>query len=264
MTRRASYLLKILSRPVRDIRIVQRYAVKTDDRVHRRPYLMAHVGEESSLGFARFLSDHQSLSERSGLIHLLSHFLIYISEGRADHMDHAFITVIFSDAGQSQHLIRFYAVPDHYVSVCDDLVFFKTLPDVLRIEEAVESFSVLFRNESVDIFSERLKIREHVAFLRQALDLLGRPVAYALILVKIDIEHAPVVRSHRSDHPVEAGTLALLVQKFVLQSEPLLHLFLAGSGLRAAPRLSDQVNKTEQKSQYDEQHLDQAPHRKAS
>ena len=91
--------------------IVHRDIVQTDDRVHGRADLMAHVGQECRLGFICFLGCAERLRQRLVFCHRLPHFLV--DDGQAEaHCMHDIVVAILrmAHARHTDHFIILFPV----------------------------------------------------------------------------------------------------------------------------------------------------------
>ena len=81
---------------------------------------MAHVGKERGFGFVCFLSYRKRVAERLILCHVLPGFLVNIRKAHTNRMDDVVLPVLrMTDAGHAKHLVGFFPVPVHKVTVAD-------------------------------------------------------------------------------------------------------------------------------------------------
>ena len=135
----AANLLQILPCLRRGIRIVECDIVQTDDGVHRRADLMAHVGEESRLCPARLFRCGQRVAQRKLLRHVLSRLEVHIGKARADVVHRVVLPLSgMAHSGEPDHLIGFLIMPVDFIGIGDDPLGLQSLFDVFRLYELQE------------------------------------------------------------------------------------------------------------------------------
>ena len=179
---------------LRCLGIVHRDIIKTDDSIHRRSNLMAHVGQECSLRLVRLLGRLECITQCLLLCHVLSHFGIDYGKAQTDGMN----TVIFTffDVAYTcdpDHLVIFSAVTFSEITVSEDGFFREALTDILRIYELQESFAVTLFNGIFRIPDKTVVEREFYSFFCLIIILRISSVADALVLVEIDIVDTAVI-----------------------------------------------------------------------
>ena len=229
MLRAAADFFQILPGFSRKALIPQRQAVQADDRVHRRPDLMAHIGQKRCFGLVGLFRRGQRLRERLVLFHGVPHLRVDHGQPQPDGV-HDMVVPVFRvpHAGHPDHLVVFLSAPLRQIAVGDDQVILQRLAHIIRINKLQESFPVSFRNSVMRVPGKALQVRE-VDTLRRLLRIRRvRPVAHRVVLVQVDVINAAVIRCQRGNHPVLLLPAALLFQKLFLQSKPVLQFLLFG------------------------------------
>ena len=112
-----------------------------------------------------------------------------------------------SDARGADHFIILAPVAPRQVTVGDDGFGHKAGADIVRVDESHETVPVHLRDAVIGIPGKALEIRE-VDARPGLLMILGIvAVADAVVLVKIDIVDAAIIRGHGGDHAVGLGLL---------------------------------------------------------
>ena len=122
--------------------------IQTDDGVHGGTDFVAHVGKERGFGFVCFLSYRKRVAERLILCHVLPGFLVNIRKAHTNRMDDVVLPVLrMTDAGHANHLVGFFPVPVHKVTVADYETFFQRRPYGFRVNKVQETFPVTVCNK---------------------------------------------------------------------------------------------------------------------
>ncbi len=73
-------LLEIFFHPLPVINMLHRQRSESYDRIHRRPDIVRHIGEEYALGLARPVGLHQRILQVASLLHLIADFFIHTAD----------------------------------------------------------------------------------------------------------------------------------------------------------------------------------------
>ena len=103
----AADLFKVFARAVVERFILERKAVKSDYRVHRRAYLVAHVRQESGFCSARFLSRHKRVAEHAVALEVAPGFGVDIRKAESYGVHDTVVPVLFAaNAGNADHSVK--------------------------------------------------------------------------------------------------------------------------------------------------------------
>ena len=103
--------------------VVESDAVQTDDGVHRRPDLMAHIGQERRLRLIGFFCLSQSLVECLVPIQCFPGLFIYVGESHAYRVDEIILPVFrVTDPRHPKEFIGFHPVIFHQIPAGDDQI----------------------------------------------------------------------------------------------------------------------------------------------
>ena len=117
----SAYFLQVFPRFARKRIAAQRQAVQSDDRVHGRADLVAHVRQESRLGLVGFFRCGKRFAERLVLGHCLAHFGVDDRKAEANRVHDMVLAVLHvAHAGHPDHLVVLAAIAFCQVAICDD------------------------------------------------------------------------------------------------------------------------------------------------
>ena len=165
--RRGSDLFQMLPRLWGDRRIIERNIVQADDGIHRSTDLMAHIGQERSLGFIRRFRCSQGLMQSLVLLHGLACLQIHIHKAGSNRMDLMIPAVLrMAHAGESNLFPEISVMPTDQITIRDDTLLLKLGSDILRLNETKEFLQVLLANVLPGIGSHGSQIRESLSHLK--------------------------------------------------------------------------------------------------
>ena len=158
---RGADLAEILFCLLRSLRIIHCQIIEAYDRVHRRPYLMAHVGEESALGEVSLLRIDKSIAESLTLRKSPSRLGVHIGKTRPDMVDVIVDSPVRAcDARESDDLVGLSSVTFDHVCIGNDSLSGQPLSDGFRLYESEKVLPVLFGYILIGISSNRFQIRK--------------------------------------------------------------------------------------------------------
>ena len=229
-------LFQVLPGLVRQSRIVQGNFIQPDDRVHRRPDLMAHVGQEGGLRPVRLLGCRKGLRQGFILFYGSADLGVRIREAGA-YMVHSvsFRMLCVLHSGKTHGFVGSCSMPAHHISIGDDVTFPESFPDRLRPDEPKEFLPVLLRNILVRVSCDGCQIGEALPCLEaRPVQIRMGAVADALIFLQFQIVDAPVIGGQGRDHSVLLLPLPVSLQQFFLQGQFLFQFLPADAsfGLR--------------------------------
>ncbi len=225
--------LQISPRRGRDSRLMESQAVKTDDGVHGRTDLMAHIGEEYGLRLAGLLGGLEGIPQRLALLHGIPHLLVDIREANTQNIDGSLLSSIPSCGSRHlEHLIRLLSSMIHHVAIGNDSFLRQCLPYGNGIDELPESLPEFLCHVMVGIGQEPFLEGEMLSFLRCILNIPVLAITNAFVVAQVHIIDAAVVRGKSCNHAALLGFLLLLLQEFFLQCQLLLHFLLLDTVLR--------------------------------
>ena len=226
-----AYLFEILSGLFFKSIVIEGEPVEPDYSVHRRTDLMAHVGEERSLGLIGLLSDFERLSECLLLHHGFAHLFVDVREAYAGRMDLPVFTVFHvTHARHPEHGVFFRAVTDLQESVGDNRILEQFFTYIVGLYEFHKALAITLMYMIVAELCESLQEWEPLTLDRIVIVGAGREVAYGFIFVHVDIVYTAVIRRQRDHHAVLSLSLFLFLKQTVLQSDAFFHLLLPRLG----------------------------------
>ena len=224
---RAAFL-QIHSDLRRSRRVVQGNAVQTDDRIHGRTDLMAHIGEESRFGLVGLLRCMQRIAQCMLLFDLLTGLRVHIHKAGTYITDDMVVAVFRTeDTGETDRLIGNRTIHIDHIAEGNDPAFPESFPDGVRLDKPQEFFPVLRQDIAVAVSRNRLQVIKMLACV-EAIQIGARLVAHAAVTVQFHIIDAAEVGSQGRDHFLLLLLLRLLVQQLLLKRQPLLHFRMPG------------------------------------
>ena len=205
-------LCQILPDLVRSGRLVHGDVVQSDDRVHGRADLMAHVGEERGLRPVGLLRRGQRFAQNMVLLEGLPGFGIHIGKTQSNRVHLAVVPVLrMANAGKADHDIDCPALFVDLIAIRDHALLPQPFPDGVGIRKLQEIFAILIGHGIPRVRPDALHIGKVLADFEIPF-LAGFLIADPLVLVQMDEIDAPIIRTERCDQLVLQLAAVLLLQ----------------------------------------------------
>ena len=178
---------------VRSGRLVHGDVVQSDDRVHGRADLMAHVGQECGLGPVGLFRRRQRFPQNVVLLEGLPGFCVHIGKAQSDRV-HLSIVPVFrmANAGKADHDIDRLALFVDLIAIGDHALLPKALPDRVGIRKPQEFVAILIGHGILRIRPDAFRVGEALTDL-EILFLARFLIAYPLVPVQMDEIYAPII-----------------------------------------------------------------------
>ena len=218
MLRAAADFVEIFACTRRQVGVLERDAVKSNDGVHRRSNLMTHGTEERCLGGVCLFRLRQRIAKGATLRHCLTRFRVHVRKSDSHCAYDGILTLIrHTNIGDPKHFVLLLPVNDRHVAVRNHSRLFQSPADVFRRNKIKESRTILLSHFFISIVSQRLKIGKRLAHPDSVHVFPVGAVADTLVFFQIDVVHDTVVRGHGGNHRVRLPFLTLLLQQLVLK-----------------------------------------------